>query len=369
MGIKMNIGIIYQLGNDLTGVGKYTYNLVDSLTKISSKHTIHLICDRALIGAFDTAIHISNPFPFIKTYAWYPYMMNALKEYDLDVVHNPTQVPTLFSSSHKYVMTVHDLTPFLLPKESKLFRPLIYKLLFPRTYRSSDIIITDSNHTKRDLERCFGTNKNINVIPLAADRKYKPLDDEKILNVKLKYNLMNPYVLYVGTLEPRKNIITLLKSFYKLRNRMANYKLVIVGGRGWKYKKIFETVTALNIQSSVLFMGYVPESDLPALYNAADLFVYPSLYEGFGLPPLEAMACGTPIITSNTSSLPEVVGNAGLMIDPYNIDKLADSMYGVLIDEDLQANMIQKGINRAKMFSWERCASETLKSYENVCMR
>ncbi|MEA3458002.1 MAG: glycosyltransferase family 1 protein, partial [Candidatus Thermoplasmatota archaeon] len=136
--------------------------------------------------------------------------------------------------------------------------------------------------------------------------------------------------------------------------------------KGRKYKEIFETINKLNLQNDVVFTGYVSDEDLPALYNAADLFVYPSIYEGFGLPPLEAMACGTPVITSNTSSLPEVVGDAGIMVDPPDVDRLADAMHEVLTNEGLRANMIKKGLGRAEMFSWEKCARETLEVYEEV---
>lgn len=142
--------------------------------------------------------------------------------------------------------------------------------------------------------------------------------------------------------------------------------MLIVGKKGWKYKSIFETVDILNLQKDVIFSDYVPDEYLTLLYNAADLFVYPSLYEGFGLPPLEAMACGTPVITSNTSSLPEVVGDAGVMIDPYDVDGLAKAMFEVLTNEGLREDMRKKGLKRAKLFSWEKTAKETLKIYEEV---
>jgi len=167
-------------------------------------------------------------------------------------------------------------------------------------------------------------------------------------------------------LEKRKNIPTLIKAFYESKRRRTNHKLVIVGKKGWKYDDIFETIDALNLKNEVIFTGYVPKEDLVKFYNTADLFVYPSVYEGFGLPPLEAMACGCPVITSNISSLPEVVGNAGITVNPYDVEELVEAMYRVLNDEDLRKELSKKGLERSKLFSWRKTAEETWKVYEEV---
>ena len=366
----MKIGIISEpLNRSLTGVGNYTYNLIKELNKLNkTKESFYLINSEH--DEFFTKINeiiIKNPFKVLKTYAWYPFLVIKLWDHDLDVIQNSSQVPTFLKFKQKYIITVHDLTPFITPKESKFGRPLIYKLLFPRTLKTADKIITVSNSTKKDLINHFDIpEKKIRVIFEAADEKFKPLNNEKISETEQKYNLNFPFILYVGTLEARKNIPTLVTAFYKLKKKNIEHKLVITGTKGWKYKEIFETIDKLNLQNDVVFTGYVSDEDLPALYNAADLFVYPSIYEGFGLPPLEAMACGTPVITSNTSSLPEVVGDAGIMVDPYDVDGLADAMHRVLTDEGSRADMIKKGLERTKMFSWEKCARETLEVYEEV---
>jgi len=237
----------------------------------------------------------------------------------------------------------------------------------PRTLKTADKIITVSNSTKNDLMNHFNIPKEkIRVIFEAADEKFKSLNNKETKEVKYKYHLNFPFILYVGGLAVHKNIPALIKAFYKVKKKGIQHKLVITGTKRWKYKEIFETIDKLDLQNDVVFTGYVSDEDLPALYNAADLFVYPSIYEGFGLPPLEAMACGTPVITSNTSSLPEVVGDAGIMVDPYDVNGLADAMHEVLANEGLRANMIKNGLERAKMFSWEKCARETLKVYEEV---
>ncbi|MCP4268618.1 MAG: glycosyltransferase family 4 protein, partial [Candidatus Brocadiaceae bacterium] len=163
----------------------------------------------------------------------------------------------------------------------------------------------------------------------------------------------------VGTLEPRKNIVTLIKAFKKLRERgLRDYKLVVAGGKGWLYKQILEEIGNSDISQSILYLGVVSDKDLPELYNCADLFVYPSLYEGFGLPTLEAMACGIPVITSNTSSLPEVVGDAGIMVDPTDVNSLSDAMCKVLKDKELRLRMRNMGLERSKLFSWNNTAKK-----------
>ncbi|MDD3245398.1 MAG: glycosyltransferase family 1 protein [Methanosarcina sp.] len=370
----MEIGIISATlrHNHRTGVPNYVFNLIEGLNRIKSKKdNFYLVnYEHNILFSDLHEIICKNPLNNIsQMYLWYCYMVLNINSQNcnIDLIHNPFQIPTYFKfKKQRYIITIHDLTPILFSKTHSLKRSLVYKLLLPKTLKTADKIIADSNSTKDDLVNYFNLPENkIKVIYLAADNKFNILKDTEIQSIKHKYNLNLPFVLYVGTLEPRKNIVTLLKAFSKLKEKV-HHKLVIVGNKGWKFKEIFETVDKLDLQNYIIFTGYVQDADLPALYNAADLFVYPSLYEGFGLPPLEAMACGCPVITSNTSSLPEVVGDAGIMVDPYDIDGLADSMYKVLTDEGLRINMSKKGLDRAKMFSWEKCAKETFKVYEEV---
>ena len=262
-----------------------------------------------------------------------------------------------------FIVTCHDIIPLI-------FYNNIKKLKFRYAVsgiKNADKIIADSYNTKQDIISYFKIpDEKIKIIPLAADKIFQPLDEVIISKIKQKYNFDFPLILYVGTLEPRKNIPTLIKAFCKLKKEGLPHILLVTGKKDGKYKKIFEMVKKLNLQKDVIFTGYIPREDLPTIYNAVDLFVYPSLYEGFSLPPLEAMACGTPVITSNTSSLPEVVGDAGIMVNPYEIDGLAKAMYEVLTDCGLREDMIKKGLKRAKMFSWERTAKETLEVYQEV---
>ncbi|AEF97057.1 glycosyltransferase family 4 protein [Methanotorris igneus] len=370
----MKIGIISdRLNRPLTGIGNYVYNLINELSKID-KGRIYLINykENNLFPELNKII-IKNPFekfPKKPFYFWHLYLNYYLnrKKLDLDIIHSPENIPIFVKLKYqKKIITVHDIIPYIFPKTSIKLNYYRYKYIFPLILKTTDKIITDSYHTKKDLIKHFKIPEDkIKVIHLAANENYKPLKEEEINKIKRKYNLNYPVILYVGALSANKNIPTLLKAFYKLKKQGIKHKLVITGEKRWKYKSIFETIEKLNLQKDVIFTGYVPDEDLPALYNAADLFVYPSLYEGFGLPPLEAMACGTPVITSNTSSLPEVVGDAGIMVNPYDVDELANKMYNVLTNDGLREELSKKGLERAKLFSWKKCAEEHLKVYEEV---
>jgi glycosyltransferase involved in cell wall biosynthesis len=240
-------------------------------------------------------------------------------------------------------------------------------MLFPKLVHDSDQIIADSFHTKNDIVRYYRVpDQKITVVHLGASEEYRPLDDGVVEPVKRKYGLNFPFALFVGTLEPRKNIPTLLKAFYLCKKKSPVLKLVIVGQNGWKYSKIFSTLANLHLEKEVIFPQYVPHEDLPAIYNAAKLFVYPSLYEGFGLPPLEAMQCGVPVITSDTSSLPEIVGDGGIMVSPYDVQGLAERMSEMVSDDTLRRENIRYGLSRAQLFSWEKCARQTQNVYNMV---
>jgi glycosyltransferase involved in cell wall biosynthesis len=204
------------------------------------------------------------------------------------------------------------------------------------------------------------------VIPEAAGRQFRPLSDGEIQPALQRYDLGGPYVLYVGALTARKNVPRLLQAYARLRTWSTTWSLVIAGARNCKSAPIFRAVQELGLQEHVHFTAFVADEDLPALYNGADLFAFPSLYEGFGLPVMEAMACGTPVVTANTSSLPEVAGNAALLVDPYDVRAIAGAMRRVLEDGDLAQELRERGLARAAQFSWERTARATVTVYESV---
>jgi glycosyltransferase involved in cell wall biosynthesis len=295
-----------------------------------------------------------------------------------DVLFVPAHVLPIVHP-RRSVVTVHDLGYRHEPQAHRPLDRLYLELSTRYNARAASQVIADSAATKRDLVQLYGTDpQRITVVPLGVDELFQPVNDAaRLAAVRAQYGIPGDYLLYVGTLQPRKNLVRLIEAWNKIRNsnfEIRNWVLVIAGKRGWLYEEIFATVQRLGLEGQVLFPGYVPEEDLPALLSGATAFVLPSLYEGFGLPVLEAMACGTPVIAANVASLPEVVGDAGLLVDPLDTDALAAAMQRLLTDAapstplraSLRAELRQRGLARAKLFSWPRCAWETLAVLKNA---
>jgi glycosyltransferase involved in cell wall biosynthesis len=233
------------------------------------------------------------------------------------------------------------------------------------------MIIAPSEWTRREITSRLGIrDERIRVIYEAAREEMRPRLPEECRGVLERHGVRRPYLLYVGTIEPRKNLATLIRAYEELRRATRHRpQLVLCGGRGWLDEEVFRLVEEMRLQDVVRFTGDVEDGDLPALYSAAEVFVYPSLYEGFGLPPLEAMACGSPVVVSNTSSLPEVVGEAGLMVGPREARELASVLARLLDDPPLRQRLSRAGLERAARFSWERAACETQAVYEEALER
>ena len=209
--------------------------------------------------------------------------------------------------------------------------------------------------------------ERITVIPLAAGKQFQPLTESEVQTVLERLGINFPYILFVGSLEPRKNILRLLEAYDQILDWSSRWHLVVVGARNiWKSEPLGKFIEDRNMQSRVHCPGYISDDELPALYNGADLFVFPSLYEGFGLPVLESMACGTPVVTSNTSSLPEVAGDAALLVDSYNVEEIAGAMQLLLSDAEFASDLRSRGLERAKKFTWEKTASQTIAVYEQL---
>jgi len=266
----------------------------------------------------------------------------------------------------KSVFTLHDLIFLFHPETHKPMNRWFLTLMMPRFLRAADAVIAVSECTKRDAIRFYSIpEEKITVIYEGVSPRFRPANPEAVRAVREKYGLPERFILYVGTIEPRKNLTTLLEAFHHLL-ATRDLRLVFVGKKGWLYEGFFRRLRELGLEDRVIFTGYVPDEDLPAIYSAADLFVFPSLYEGFGLPVLEAMACGTPVVCSNTSSLPEVAGDAAILVDPTDVRALAGAMERVLTDEHLRAEIYAKGLGRARQFTWAKAAQETLKVYLEV---
>jgi glycosyltransferase involved in cell wall biosynthesis len=234
--------------------------------------------------------------------------------------------------------------------------------MIPKALRKADKIITISNNTKNDIIKTIGiAPQKIKTIYLGVDTA--PLNN----NALDHYNIHFPYILFVGMLEPRKNVIGLIQAYAALKNK-KNHKLVIIGKKGWMYEQIFHVVKKLHIEEEVLFFGYVPDYYLPQLYQAASCFVYPSFYEGFGIPVLEAMAYGCPVITSKNSSMEEIAKGVALLVDPFNKKAIMNAINFILTHKEKRVKMRNKGFNHVKKFRWETMAEETKELYDSVCL-
>jgi glycosyltransferase involved in cell wall biosynthesis len=238
------------------------------------------------------------------------------------------------------------------------YNRIVHNLFFNPSLTNADRIITMSENTKKSIVEYFNIEPSkITVIYEGVDEKFKPYDKKEVISVLSHYAIERPYLLAVGTLEPKKNYIKLLKAYKALK---TDLDLVIVGKKGWKADDIFKTIEALGLKERVKLLGYIHIDDLPYLYNGAEIFVFPSLYEGFGLPLLEAMACGVPVVCSNTSSLDEISGDAALKFNPESTDEIVSQIKRLINDNELQDTLHNKGAKRAKLFSWDKTAQQTL---------
>lgn len=270
------------------------------------------------------------------------------------------------------VVTVFDLSFLLFPERFRVYNRLYLSLFTCLSAQRADRVIVISESTKRDAVRLLGLDpQRVSVVYCGVDAMYRPLPADVVAEYRRRKGLPERFVLFVGTLEPRKNIVGLIEAYRLLaadwpRGAGELPALVIAGAKGWYYQDVYQTVERAGLMDRVFFPGYVPADELPYLYNAATLFVYPSLYEGFGLPPLEAMACGTPVVTSDRSSLPEVVGDAGVLVNPDEPAAIAQALRVLLVDEEMRRALAEKGRRRAASFSWRRAAQETTAVYRQV---
>lgn len=372
----MEIGIVSSSIDKFSGgIGVYTYQLIKNLNQMDKEnqyYPIHYLKKNIDIYNQNSDVIIpKNRFirgigsDMFWRYFTLPF---SLKKYPMDIVHDPYELGAFtFGGPSRKIITLHDLTPLLFPDLFKRSDVMLHRLLLKKTAGNVDKIITVSCHTKKDIiEQLDVREDKIKVIYNGKDDRFQLLNHHEICAIKEKYQLPDHFILSVGGLHPIKNIPRLLKAYHQSLNDGLKHKLVIVGMEMDKASEIFKILTVLGLENHVIFTGKVPDEDLAGLYNAADLFIYPCLYAGFGLPPLEAMACGTPVITSNNSSLPEVVGDAGLLINPYNIKEISNAISSLIDDDDLRENLIKKGLKRSKLFNWSNSAYETLETYKEV---
>jgi glycosyltransferase involved in cell wall biosynthesis len=359
----------------LTGIGQYTLNLAQELTKnpqLSIDYFYGLSWSKAAVirdlhsaGKFKSIVRKFLPNSYeLRRFAQQKAFNLHKHKIKADIYHEPNFLPLEFDGPT--VITVHDLSYIRHPDAHPFERVRVMNKLLPPAIEKSSCIIADSNFTKSEIVSEFNIDCNkVRVTQLGKSSDFYPRSVAETQDVLKKYNL-NPgkFLLAVGTLEPRKNLTQVISAYRKLPSDLARqFPLVIVGVRGWKVQGLLTELELLLKENKAYLLGYVPASDLPYLYCGARAFVFPSLYEGFGLPPLEAMACGTPVITSNTSSIPEVVGDAGFMVSIGDVDQMKNYIEEICEDDAVHLKLSAAGIEQAGKFSWAECARQTFDAY------
>jgi glycosyltransferase involved in cell wall biosynthesis len=351
-----------------SGVGNYTAQLLTALIQRADEREYALLANRPLNGETPpgTLGQVGRRFP--NRSAWMqlalPHELAAVRP---DVCHFTNSLAPLHAPC-PVVITLHDMSLFvhanLHPLKSQLFvRPII-----PLAVHRAAAIITVSQHARREIVTGLHVPpEKVHVIYEAPAPQYRVITDEVELDrVRQRYQLHKPFVLYVGTIEPRKNLTRLVEAFARAQRQQSDLELILVGQLGWKYASLLKTIEELQLGRAVRRLGYVPDEDLPALYTLARVLAFPSLYEGFGLPVVEAMACGTPVLTSNGSSLAEIATGASILIDPLSVDDIARGLVRVVFDDVLHARLRAAGLARSAQFSWQRAAEETVRVYDAV---
>lgn len=359
-----------------SGIGEYTYQLLRHFPVIDKELEYFLFLKsfsieekriKELFSGFNiekVSSHDGGKFlNFIKTHGELPVRLLFLKP---DIFHSPGPIAPLIKTC-RTVLTIHDLSFLKVHGIFDKFQNTYYKTFVPYIARKVDKIITVSNNAARDIvELLHIPEEKVRVIYNGVDERFSSERSSEKEHVLKKRFGLNDYILFLGVLEPRKNVSCLIRAYSALSSDLSHYKLVIAGGHGWLYEDIYSLVKERSLQNRVIFTGRVSDEDLPDLYRGASLFVYPSLMEGFGIPPLEAMACGIPVIASNTSSFPEVLSDAALLINPLNEEEITSAMTDILTDKNLCKTMIDKGLKRASLFSWKESARRTLELYREL---
>jgi glycosyltransferase involved in cell wall biosynthesis len=354
------------------GIGTYTRNLLRHLARIDRDSEYVLLCQEpdlpvaSQLGPNFRAVLEPSPNYSIREQFHVPWVLHRERP---SVFHAPHYVLPA-ATGCRSVVTIHDCIHLMFPQYLPNRAAYAYALTSMWiAVRRSDRILTVSEASKRDIVHFFKVPpEKIVVVYNAIDERFRtPPSEEDVARVRERYQLAQGFVLYVGNIKPHKNLVRLIEAYDLLRHRgFDELKLLIIGDEISKLPALRRAVHTHKLHKHVRFLGYLPDETLAVLYRLADVFVFPSLYEGFGLPPLEAMACGTPVVTSNVSSLPEVTGDAAVLVDPYDVESIAEGIQRVLSNPALSAELRAKGVARAREFSWERSVARTRELYQEV---
>jgi len=363
----------HSIGAKLGGNESYAANLIEGLARIDNVNaytlyvTTNEASDRYCRRWPNFTVRLTRPHtPLIRI----PLTLSAeLRRNPVDVLHVQFTAPPFCPCP--VVVSVHDLSFEHLPNTFNRRSRTQLRLTVRRSVRRAAHVLTLSEHTRKDVIDTYGVAADrVETIPIAAAPHFGPVSDDKELQrVRHTYGIDSDYILSVGSIQPRKNLVRLIQAYELLRDNHSTVKLpklVLVGKRAWLYDETLRALEKTGLKERVILTGYVPESDLPPLYSGALCLVYPSFFEGFGLPPLEAMQCGTPVIIGNKTSLPEVVGDAAISVDPFDLHAIARALEDVVNKPALREELRVKGFARARMFNWEETARRTLKVYEHV---
>ena len=356
------------------GAGRYIIRLVRALAALNMEHELVVFVQDNRRALIDTPslenvhwieTHATSP---ARRLIWEQTVLPQLaRRAGIDLLHSPhyTRPLELVCAS---VVTFHDMTFFLYPQLHTRAKRLFFPSIMRMSARRAEAIIADSESTRRDAVRILDIpEEKIFTVPLGIGEEFHPITDVSLLeDCRRRYNLPQVFMLYVGLVEPRKNLPLLLDAYARLAKEEDPPPLIVVGRLGWMYEDVFRQIEALHLQNQVHFTGYIPDSDLPLVYNLAQSLLYPSRYEGFGFPPLEAMACGTPVITTAVSAMQDQVGDAGLLVPPQDEQALTEAMRRLLHDRALREALSIRGRRQAEKFTWNQTANKTLKIYQQV---
>ena len=348
-----------------TGIGRVVDNTLKALTALDAGNEYFVLCQPGGLVELAGQSRFHRVETDIAQYS--PQVFTRLPELlrGSDLVHFPYFFHP-YRLQMPYVVSIFDTIYSYYPQSLSVVKRAIYEITIRLSIRNASIVITHSESARADITKFFGASESkIRVIPLGVEERFRPHEDREKAEFRDRHGLPDRFILYVGNHKPHKNVPSLVDALSRIRNDVSCSLLLLDDG-GDDCRCTRAKVEGAGMSDRVVFLRGLPDSELPLLYSSADVFVFPSLYEGFGLPPLEAMACGTPVITSNASSLPEVVGDAGIMVDPHSVEELADAILKLLCDADFRQEMISRGLERAKDFSWQETAGQTLKVYQDV---
>lgn len=364
----------------LTGIGRYVRSLYDAILRYKEVKVIFfdgIHCEKALPspgnlrGQPPVVDRVSRLPWWILVWArsvyWVMFerrLKNILRNFNASLYHEPSFFPAKADYCPQ-VFTLHDLSLLKTPRFHPKDRVAFFRLFFNRRISFASHIITVSEFMKREiLDLLHLPPERVTAIHLAPSPNFYPRSSSVVSRVMEKYNIRHPFIIAVGSIDPRKNLKLILHALDIMENR--SLMLVLVGWKGWGYEELKEVLYRINSKERVRFLGYIPDDDLAALYSGSHCLVYPSLYEGFGLPVIEAMACGCPVICSNTSSLPEVAGEAAIFINPQKPEELADAITVILENESQRQQLIHLGFYQASKFSWEKTAENTIRLFRSL---